>query len=61
MIAIQHKIWFLIYPPTQKTTALPVDECVNRALMLWVEIRCFGGFRHRWKIFLNFELIILNS
>jgi len=41
------------YPPTQKTTGLPVDECVCLGwIMRAPKYECFGGFRH-WRITLR--------
>ena len=35
-----------IHPPTQETTALAVEECVNaRYTISAINLSCFGGFR----------------
>ena len=35
-----------IHPPTQETTALAVEECVNvRYNISAINLSCFGGFR----------------
>jgi len=39
-------IMVCLYPPTQETTALAVEECVTlEATIVAMNLLCFGGFR----------------